>query len=111
MSGKVKQPTDAEIIQRWKDAEPCRHGTKWWCEDCVNETYRLHTEISKANYAKFVADTIKDHAGKAWMADKHDVANKLKELAKMFDAQTAIAKEEADKLRKLFKIGRYREEK
>lgn len=92
--------SDEWIVTQYKNQEPCRHGSRFWCEDCVNDTYKLHTVIAKQEAYESVARRMGIEAGAAYVEDKHDIAVRLKALAKDYKQLALEREEEADKIRR-----------
>ena len=74
--------TDEEVIERYKDLDHCRHGTKFKCESCLNDSYTFHSALSSRDSFKVAADLAARQAGDAFMKDKPELAEALKALAK-----------------------------
>lgn len=51
MSGFADQQRRDAIVEEYDDTEPCRHDTRFWCEACVTDAYKLHSAIGHADGA------------------------------------------------------------
>ncbi len=45
MTARTPEPklTDKEVVAQYNDLEPCWHGTRFWCEECVTEAFLYHS--------------------------------------------------------------------
>lgn len=80
-----QQRRDA-IVEEYDDTEPCRHGSRFWCEACVTDAYKLHSAISRAEGLKEAVGIVSQLAGEAYLQDRTEVAAAMKTLVNKLTA-------------------------
>jgi len=80
MSGFADQQRRDAIVEQYDDTEPCRHDTRFWCEACVTDAYKLHSAIGHADGLKEAVGIAGQLAGEAYLQDRTEVAAALKAL-------------------------------
>ena len=100
MSDAAEQKRRDDIVEEHDDTEPCRHGSRFWCETCVTDAYKLYSATGRREGLKDAVGIVSQLAGEAYLQDRTEVAaamktlvNKLMALVKQWDA-------EADDLRR-----------
>lgn len=93
MSGFADQQRRDAIVEEYDDTEPCRHDTRFRCEACVTDAYKLHSAVSHAEGLKDAAGIVSQLAGEAYLQDRMEVAaamkilvNKLTVLVKQWES-------------------------
>ncbi len=80
--------------------EPCRHGGVFWCEDCVNEAYILHTVLGREDGLKLAISVIDEEAADFFKARQDDKAKLLRDLGDRLRAHLDEVSREGKKIRR-----------
>ena len=96
----IEQNRRDAIVENHDDTEPCRHGNRFWCEECVTEAFVLHSAHGRWEGLQEAIGLAVQLAGDAFMKDKTDVAEALKGLVHKLTVLAKKHEEEANKARR-----------
>lgn len=63
-----------QVYETWRETEPCRHGTRFWCDDCVHESWERGLSVGFEQGVELAIQHVGKLSGDAYLAHKTDRA-------------------------------------
>lgn len=92
--------TQSVYVDVLGNRETCRHGTTFWCEDCVTDAYLLHSSIGKEEGLAFSIELLRSASASCYTSHKDDDAAMLRGLADKLTKTLDEVKEVTHAIRK-----------